>query len=443
MSRRLNSSFGANSFVRQLVQGPDGGFLKHGEMSPISPIEFERSSHIRCKLRATLRLLASVDITIPERAYPSCSPSPSSRLLQIGYSARSLFSAGRHRILVTGDQLAYLSGEANYFTDHVFLRSLGLLARRQPFFILSSLDPGRSISAATGCDAEPSPKLFLSSQCSVVIRAHWRGTPAVLHYGVCDAAVAEIERQVLGLKVAESHPTIRNLVPRFINHAVNGTAVSVQARLPGEVSDFSWRHINAAIALWLSCQARGTGRPAVLRAAEFVDRFPALRDQLGPIRETLLEWHERTRLPGNLAHGDFWLGNVLFESESVSGIVDWEWAQSEGLPAADALHMLLMSYAIAHDANVTDCLRQLWTDDITDMALLPRIDSLRVRVGLDKEDLKFIGLVLWFEYLHQRMVRGRTPHQAGTNGLLARTIPVITKWLKQYAVRSCVRVSRP
>jgi len=149
----------------------------------------------------------------------------------------------------------------------------------------------------------------------------------------------------------------------------------------------------------------------------------------------LLEWHSRTRMPGGLSHGDLWLGNVLFKSNQVTGIVDWEWAQPDGLPLVDVLHLLLVSYSVSHQTGVARSLRQLFADEVDDPALKQRLADLRVHFALDNDDLKFAGLLLWFDYLHQRAVRGRMPALSWTEDMIPRTVPVIENWLARHKRR--------
>ncbi|HET8796764.1 MAG TPA: phosphotransferase, partial [Thermoanaerobaculia bacterium] len=50
------------------------------------------------------------------------------------------------------------------------------------------------------------------------------------------------------------------------------------------------------------------------------------------------------RMTGGAMHGDFWPRNVLFASDAVSGVVDWEHARAEGSPWDD-LFLLPMEFA--------------------------------------------------------------------------------------------------
>ncbi|HUZ97330.1 MAG TPA: phosphotransferase [Edaphobacter sp.] len=358
-------------------------------------------------------------------------------MLQVGNGACDLLlSAGRQRTLVSGERLEYLAGDIEYFTDHVFRRWWSLLGVKRPFFVVNGTDPSESIAAVTGCDTQPLPRLCLSTHCVVVIMANWRGTPAVLHYAACDKAIAELGRQANSLGIASSDPQIRHLVPRLLAHAnlENGAAVLVQSRIPAGSFEFSWRRIDAATELWLSRNPRSEdgGRAWVgQRLVQLCAFLPRFQDLLIPATDALLDWCEAARIPGDLTHGDFWLGNVLFSGDTVSGIIDWEWAQKDGFVLVDALYMLLMSTAAANGGRVSHYLRQLWADEIGDAALQERIAKLRIQSGMDKDDLKFIALLLWFGVLWQKAMRGGMPSTSWLEDMIPRTMPAIEKWLSR------------
>jgi hypothetical protein len=413
-------------------------------------VEVDRSEHALCALTSALRLIAGKHIRVPKHAYPGSSPSRFARLLQIGNGAYDLLlSVGRQRTLVSGERLEYLAGDIEYFTGHCFRRWWSSLSVKRPFFVVSGAHPGDSIAAITGCDPRPDPRLCLSThRCVVVIMANWNGTPAVLHYAACDQATAELGRQANGLAIASSHPQIRHLVPRLLTHATlaNGAAVIVQTRILAEPYEFSWRRIDAATELWLSHKpASENGRRAWIeqRVVQVCEFIPQYRDLFIPAMDSLLEWCETTRIPGDLAHGDFWLGNVLFNGDDVSGMIDWEWAQRDGLRVVDGLQMLLMSCAVAHDVSIAHYLCQFWADEIDDAALQQRIASLGIQSGLDRDDLKFIALLLWFGILWQKTIRGGIPAAAWSEKMISRTMPAIMKWLSRCSTTRGIRAVTP
>jgi hypothetical protein len=401
----------------------------------IRSVEEDRARHALCSLTSALRLLSGKHIRVPKRAYPGWSPSRVARLLQVGNSVRDLvLSTGRQRTLVSAERLEYLSGNIDCFTEHILRHGWSLLGAKRPFFVVGGTAPSRSIAAITGCDATPAPRLCLTHHCVVVIMANWSGTPAVLHYAACDRGMAELERLANGLGIASSDPQIRHLVPRLLAHAhlEDGAVVLAQTRIPADPWEFRWRRIDAATELWLSRKPRsefGGGAWVGQRMAQVCALLPDFTELFAPARDALLSWCETARIPGVLTHGDFWLGNLLFSGDRISGIIDWEWAQIDGFVLVDALHLLLMSTADANEGRIAHYLRQLWADEISDAALQERIVKLRIQSGVDKDDLKFIALLLWFSILWQRGMRGGMPSASWLEDMIPRTMPAIETWL--------------
>jgi hypothetical protein len=391
-------------------------------------------------------LIAGKRISVSKRAYPSSSPSRLARLLQVGNGACDLIrSIGKRRTLVSGSQLEYLSGDIEYVTGHCFRRWWRNLSVKRPFFVVTGNDPSESIAAITGCDAGSNPRLCLSAHgCVVVVMANWKDIPAVFHYGGCEQSSAELHRQANGLAIASSDPQLCHLVPRLLFHKtlMSGASVIAQTRIPAESYKFSWRRVDAAIDLWLSRKAasENAGTTWMHQQQALVFKFlPGFRDSLVQISEALMEWYGAARIPGGLTHGDFWLGNVLFRGNEVSGIIDWEWIQRDGLAILDCLHMLLISCATLNEVSLTHYLNQIWTDEISEVELRDRISRLCIRSGIDREDLKFVALLFWFGMLSQRAIRGGGPAFVWSEKMITRTMPAILKWLGKHSMARGIR----
>jgi hypothetical protein len=405
--------------------------------APPETLGQDRSGHAICKLKSALLLLGEEDARVPIRAYPLM-PSRVARVLQLVNSMSTLLlSAGTSKTLVSGQGLAYCWGELDYWDDHILSRALHLLMKKQPFFAISEADPARSITDLTGCDILPAPKLRLSTQCVVLVIANYKGSPAVLRIGACDDARSEVLRQKHGLDIASADPTMEAFVPHVLAHSVgaNGIQVLVETRLSGAPMPFSWRRVDAVNDMWLTGRpsVAGVGRPNLCEElTEVCDSVSSYRDSLCVFRDFLLEWHSNSGLPADVAHGDLWLGNILFSGDQVAGIVDWEWGHSDGLRIVDTLHLLLMSHSVFRNSGVAQSFRELWADEVADPSLRDRCRKLRLHFGLDPNDLKFIALLLWFDNIRQKVIRGRMPSQSWTEDMIPRTSLAISKWLSRY-----------
>jgi len=332
-------------------------------------------------------------------------------------------------------RLAYRDGEIEYFTGNIFRRWRSFQSLKRPFFVVTGGYPAGSIAAVTGCDPQPAPRLFITKRhCNVVVMANWGGIPAVMHYAACTDSIAEVGRQANGQAIAASDSQIEQLLAHILAHRTldNGAVILAQTRIPADPHQFSWRRIDVVTELWLSRKpVSNDGEivrlgPRLDKVCEFFHRF---HDLLAPVSCALLEWCETARIPADLAHGDFWLGNILFRGDRVAGIIDWEWARRDGIRLVDVLHMLLFSSAMEHDASFGLYLRRLWADEIDEAELSERITRVFAQAGMDKEDIKFVGLILWFDILWQRSIRGSVYSAGWMDDLIPQTVPVIMKWL--------------
>lgn len=399
-------------------------------------MERDRSLHAVCKLSTALHLIAGKSVRVPARAFPAFNPSPFARGLQMINSAIHLpQSMARSRTLVSGPSLAYVSGELEYFRDDVTRRAIRLLSRKQPFFVVSG-DPVAILCSQIGCDHDAVPQLRLSSQCVVIVRAKYQGIPAVFRVGRCEEAFSEVSRQRNGIKLAASIAGLQDVVPQFLGHSRSETGLeaSIESLLPGVNVPFSWKRMDAILELW-PAPVRVSDSPArpflEQELAEVCDSLPAYQSSLSRFKDSLLQWRSTSPMPGGIVHGDLWLGNVLFQGDSVSGIIDWEWAHQNGMRLLDPLHLLFMSYSVFRNTSIAETLRRFWSGAVADHELNARLNGLSRTFGLQDNDLKFAALLLWFDYLRQRIIRGRMPSLEWTEDMIPRTIPTIGPWLDE------------
>jgi hypothetical protein len=398
----------------------------------------DRSRHAICKLKTALRLVAGRNVRVPQRAFPAFNPSRTARFLQVANSCLQLPRVvARGHSIISGNSLAYVTGDLEYFGDDVARRAIRFLTKKQPFFVVSG-DPSASLSSQIGCDAASLPRLRFSAQCVVIVTGTYQGAPAVFRVGDCQESRAEVGRQMNGLRLAASIRGLETLVPQQLAHR-NGAGcfeVSVETCLPGSTAEFSWQRLDSLLELWLTT-AQHLGPPA--RAAlekeltQVCDAFPAHHGSLSALKDALLAWHAAVRIPGAVSHGDLWLGNALFSGDAVTGLIDWEWACRDGLRIVDALNLLFMSYSVFCDRSIAHTLRCFWSDAMDDDELDSRLAALGRKCRLDRDDLKHVALLLWFDCLRQRMVlRERMPTREWQVDMIPRTLPVIARWLSQY-----------
>jgi hypothetical protein len=354
-------------------------------------------------------------------------------VLQLANSAFTLiYCVAPGQTIVSGASLAHLTGELEYFSDDVVRRALRLLASKRPFFVIAGA-PEDSLRREISCDPVPKSCLRFGAHCAVVVSGGYQGTPAIFRVGSCDEARGEVLRQANGLKLATSASYFQGLVPQLLLQftSPSGLQVSIETAVPGRAVPFSWKCLDVVMDLCLASESTNLrARPYLAEdLAQVCDAFPAHRDSLSAFADALLDWHAASRWLGHIVHGDLWLGNVLFSGNSITGIIDWEWAHQDGFLFADALQLLLMSYSVYRGVGIAKTLRSVWTGAIEEHELNARLNLIRGRFGFDRRDLKFAALVLWFNYLHERVIRGRMPSASYTEDMLPRTIPSIKAWL--------------
>jgi hypothetical protein len=403
----------------------------------LSPLEVDPQRHVVCAIEGALRLIAGEPVQVSMRAYPCTAPGKTERLLQVFHGvAGVLTTTGRNRSLVSGEQLAYRNGRIDYFADHLIShwRAFGKIDR--PFFVVPGGEPVKSISAITGCDPAPVPQLYISDiHCTVVVMANWQGYPAVIHYGECDDAVDDIVKRAAGYALVFQDGRFAPFLARTFSFRklADGSAIIAQSRIESDPYEFSWSKVDRATEFWLTREVpreRQGFYQIDSRLSDLRQFFPAYIDSITPMMDVFREWCELARLPADLSHGDFWLGNVLFKGDRIVGIIDWEWPRRNGLPLLDALYMLLNSTARKYQVTLPFYLRQLWADEVEDHDLAVRLESLCTQSGMDRDDLKFIGLALWFETLWKVGSSGWVNLDLWFNDSFHLTIPVIQTWLE-------------
>ncbi|HEU5004402.1 MAG TPA: aminoglycoside phosphotransferase family protein [Actinomycetota bacterium] len=188
------------------------------------------------------------------------------------------------------------------------------------------------------------------------------GAPvAVLKVPATADGLASQAREGTVLEALAGLPGPFRIPRRLAQGTVGGRGFVAEEAIPGVPGDALMTGAGANQALAGSAAAvitdwhRATGEPVVVGAdllGRWVDervaalspavRQPALLERLGTLlrgawegREAVVSW----------VHGDFWPANVLFEpvTLAVTGIIDWEWAAPQELPAQDLCYLLIQA----------------------------------------------------------------------------------------------------
>lgn len=180
-------------------------------------------------------------------------------------------------------------------------------------------------------------------------------------------AAISVERESATLRRLGSRPMGRvgDTIPRVVETVEHSDfPVMVTGALPGTamlIRYHAWRHTARpaavatdfdAAATWLSSFQEATAgadddlanlldgvSAALSRRFDGHNGLACDLDDLASLQSRL----SGLRMPRTVVHGDFWLGNLLVEGGSVSGVVDWELARDAALPAHD-----LARFAVAY-----------------------------------------------------------------------------------------------
>ena len=167
------------------------------------------------------------------------------------------------------------------------------------------------------------------------IRTDVGGRPAILRLGKAGTP-ADPSRHYTGLQAACDFPEVPTPLGR------------------GRVEDVMW-----SAESFIAGRVQTRLDPATLREADrflrslpTADRITTTPDQIARLAALAGSDAEAVRaigdrigeklagVPGVSAHGDFWLGNLLFRKGILVAVVDWDGWEPAGAPATDLLHLL-------------------------------------------------------------------------------------------------------
>lgn len=222
----------------------------------------------------------------------------------------------------------------------------------QALVVAASKDPNAKITV-----------LLVSRQSRMPLLAVKAPTTAAAEHAV------DLEAAALAQLGTVSLGSLRDTIPGVVGYVeFEQRRAAVMTALPGRPMSTVYaarRHTRrpenvardfGAAGTWLAELQRITAREhASLElddgvVARLCERF-ADDPELDADVERLAAIHARlrvNRVPRTTVHGDFWLGNILFSGERISGVVDWEAASASGEPVRDLVRFANM-YALYLD----------------------------------------------------------------------------------------------
>jgi Phosphotransferase enzyme family len=272
--------------------------------------------------------------------------------------------------------LTTVGGSAMRAGPRAWRHSAGLVHRRRAIALVPS------VLAAMGEPAThwvAGPPMISSTRTAVVPLGPAGMAPVAMAKipGTAGAAAAQRrEGRVLTALAAErSLGDFTSLLPvRLTDGSVGGQAFVVERALPGVPAETAGPSAAIGAATAIADLHRRTTHSAVVDAAilrrwvddrvELLTRATRRHATVDRLRGHLRRSWAGRRVDVCWVHGDFWLGNVMVDARTgaTAGIVDWEWAEADELPAQDVVYACLHARMRAGGGELGDVVAGLLAD---------------------------------------------------------------------------------
>ncbi|MDH5504813.1 MAG: phosphotransferase [Acidimicrobiia bacterium] len=193
---------------------------------------------------------------------------------------------------------------------------------------LPSDSPVRLLQSTTAF--EPTDVLSLGSGGGVRQRGVWDGNPVLARLGL-QGSPADPSWHFAALQRFDLEQ-----IPRGVaSGQIDGVSWSIEAYRPGRSPTRLSLPQARQAADFVAKLPQGTSRTEVIDRA--TDGLMKLAVDLSTVSEAVDA--RFTNLPAFVSHGDFWSGNLLFEGDRLTGVIDWDSWSEHGAPGLDVLHM--------------------------------------------------------------------------------------------------------
>ena len=123
------------------------------------------------------------------------------------------------------------------------------------------------------------------------------------------------------------------------------------------------------------------------------------------VRDPLLD----QTVPLVFAHGNFWIGNLLFEPDlGLSGVIDWDSAVEGGLPFVDLLYFLVRTDSLIQNTSLGEAVSKWIAADLKPLVGHPLVEAYRQEFAIPRAWLRPLFYVCWIQHIHSH-VRYGTP----------------------------------
>ncbi|MDB5593894.1 MAG: putative phosphotransferase [Hyphomicrobiales bacterium] len=273
---------------------------------------------------------------------------------------------------------------------------------------------------------------------------------SILHVSTGAVSAAVVRRQLHGLATARAWigPDLRGLVAQGVFLATTGdVCIMKQTALPGRslcldgLSPQSFQYVlGKALQPLHAIHARKIRAPTTFEHVEPTATRARLEDELAALMSrtaiALERWRATHATGSVLVHGDYWLGNVLFDGAlgPVTGIVDWERCVEHGCPGLDALHLGVLSYAMWRKIPAAVLIADILSGEQGHEFCSSYAAATAQRFGLDSNDLRHVAALVWLSYVSA----GLRDSHGFSNEWVAENVrhlePTLSAWLSRQDV---------
>jgi hypothetical protein len=244
----------------------------------------------------------------------------------------------------------------------------------------------------------PGPILVSSTRTAVVPLGPLGGSPvAVAKLPGTPCGASSQQREGRALQVLATEPAVgdftRFLPLRVTDGYIGGQPFVVERALPGVAADTIGSAAAAGAASAIATLHARTAHPAVVDdellrrwvddRIDLLARTTRWRDALARLRTRLRAAWAGREVEIGWVHGDFWLGNVIVDPATgvAVGIIDWEWAAADELPAQDLVYACMHARMLASGAELGEVVAQMLDHPVWSAAELELHRAAGVTVG--------------------------------------------------------------
>ena len=122
-------------------------------------------------------------------------------------------------------------------------------------------------------------------------------------------------------------------------------------------------------------------------------------DRINILESVLKERFMGRTMRLGLMHGDFKIENILFDSEGVSGVFDWDLGTVMGLPFVDLLYFYWYSFYYEKSKGIIDFIMNCFSSGGGDPCFKAWCDEYREALAISQDAVVYYAACFWIHYI--------------------------------------------